>query len=60
MFIRINSFSIKADGHIERRLTEAPMVISPAPVVVRIVEGTEKHEALQLIRRLIDELEAMP
>jgi hypothetical protein len=60
MFTRINSFSIKPDGHIERRQAEVPMVIKPAPVVVRIVDGTDKREALQLIRRLVDELEAMP
>ncbi|MGE0283322.1 MAG: hypothetical protein AB7F09_15830 [Parvibaculaceae bacterium] len=59
-FAMVNTFTIKADGHIERRQVEVPAIVSPAPITVRIVDGTDKYEALRLLRRFTDELEAMP
>jgi hypothetical protein len=60
MFIRVSSFTIQADGAIERRTAEAPAITRPAPITVRIVASNDKREVLRLLRRMADELEAIP
>lgn len=60
MFAKVNTFTVKANGSIERRQVETAFIVSPAPITVRIVDGTDRHEALRLLRRFADELEAMP
>jgi hypothetical protein len=60
MFTKVNSFSVQVDGRVERRQVETPSIINPAPLVIRMVSGLDKHEALRLLRRFVDELEAMP
>lgn len=58
MFIRVSSFTIQADGQIERRAVDVPAVIKPAPIVVRVVDEIDRREAVRLLRRFLDELEA--
>jgi hypothetical protein len=56
----VNHFEIKADGTIERTQGPAPSAGNPPPISVRIMEGVNKQQALHLLRRLCDQLEAMP
>ena len=57
-YSKIISFQISADGQIERRAVEVPAVIKPAPIVVRVVDEIDRREAVRLLRRFLDELEA--
>jgi hypothetical protein len=60
MFVKLSSYSISNDGHIERRRSELPAVVNPSPVTVRVLDSTDKREAIRLLQHFIDEFENQP